>query len=141
MLSHAVPRFQAFSRTDGLGGKISWGEKHGKFLDEATFLKREISFFGDSLISNFWRKPKLLQFGVEPMNNFGIGRDKIENVLLRIINGEVPRDSKLVIVHNIQRDSTIRIIRGINCICHGIKHSASLVSVCLITICQDAVLA
>ena len=80
----------------------------------------------------------ILQFGVEPVSNLGIGGDKVENVLWRIRNGELPRHSKLIVVHvgtnNIQRDSPNDIVCGLKNICHAIQHSAPLASVCISTI-------
>ena len=80
------------SKTDRKKGKLTWREKHEKFLVEKTKFQRDVSFIGDSMISNFFRQPELLKFGGRPVNNFGIGGDKVENVLWRIRNGEVARN-------------------------------------------------
>ena len=140
MPNPAQPQYKHkfFSRTDSTQGRISWGEKHEKFIEEGTILKRGISFFGDSLISNFWRSPKLLQCGPEPVNNFGIGGDKIENVLWRLLHGEVPKHSKLIIIHvgtnNVKHDSISEVIHGFRAICEAIWAAAPLASVCISTI-------
>ena len=122
-----------FSKTDSKSVKMTWGEKHKQHVHAAK-VPRAITFLGDSLISNFWRRPELLTFDGYSVHNFGIGGDRIENVLFRVLNGAVTMHSMIVVLHiginNVLRDdSPNAIVDGIDAICKEIfkiSHSCTI---------------
>eukprot|EP00112_Aurelia_sp_Birch-Aquarium-sp1_P024217 Seg7544.1 transcript_id=Seg7544.1/GoldUCD/mRNA.D3Y31 product="Platelet-activating factor acetylhydrolase IB subunit beta" protein_id=Seg7544.1/GoldUCD/D3Y31 len=71
-------------------GDGRWMSMHKRFIEDGKLLRPEVVFTGDSLIHRMqdtetWEKM------FKPMKavNFGIGGDKIENVLWRLQNGEL----------------------------------------------------
>ena len=111
----------------------------------AAKVPRDITFLGDSLISNFWRRPEPLTFDGYSVNNFGIGGDRLENVLFRVLNGEVTMHSMIVVLHiginNVLRDdSPDAIFDGIDAICKEIFKSHIAAPFLLALFCQLSVI-
>ena len=134
-----TPRRDFFSKTDSKRGKIPWQGKHSQNVNDVLTKKRHITFLGDSLVSNFWRRPDLLTFGGEGFNNFGIGGDKTENVLYRVLHGEVTKHSRMIFLHVgannvLRRDLPEEILGGIEAICNAILGIAPHCSICVSTI-------
>jgi lysophospholipase L1-like esterase len=68
----------------------SWTQRHENFLKRAKEGKMDLLFLGDS-ITEGWGNNAVWQKSYAPLNaaNFGIGGDTTENVLWRILNGEI----------------------------------------------------
>ena len=67
-----------------------WTQMHESFLKRAKEGKIDLLFLGDS-ITEGWGNNAVWQKNYAPLNaaNFGIGGDTTENVLWRILNGEI----------------------------------------------------
>jgi len=76
-----------------------WTQKHENFLKRAKEGKMDLLFLGDS-ITEGWGNNAVWQKTYAPLNaaNFGIGGDTTENVLWRILNGEIDGVSPKVAV-------------------------------------------
>ena len=68
----------------------TWNQKHEDNLKRAKAGKVDLLFMGDS-ITEGWGNNAVWQKNYAPLNaaNFGIGGDMTENVLWRILNGEI----------------------------------------------------
>ena len=66
--------------------KPGWEVQHQMFIDIAANTKQEVLLIGDSIVSGLSRYRKMWSKYFEPLQalNFGIGRDRTQNVLLRI---------------------------------------------------------
>ena len=76
--------------------KEGWMEKHLTHVDSHREIV-DVVLYGDSIVKNYgsnWKKA----FGKDILN-FGIGGDKCENVLYRLVNGRIPIHAKIAIVH------------------------------------------
>ena len=81
--------------------KPEWFARHEGFLQQGRTSKIDLLFFGDS-ITDFWRgdgnyiwKKTFIPMGAA---DFGIGGDKVENVLWRVRNGELDQINPRVVV-------------------------------------------
>jgi lysophospholipase L1-like esterase len=76
-----------------------WTQRHENFLKRAKEGKLDLLFLGDS-ITEGWGNNAVWQKTYAPLNaaNFGIGGDTTENVLWRILNGEIDGISPKVAV-------------------------------------------
>ncbi|XP_045478472.1 platelet-activating factor acetylhydrolase IB subunit alpha1-like isoform X2 [Harmonia axyridis] len=77
-------------------GDGRWQSMHNRYLNEAQNSEPEVLFIGDSIVqqlqfSTIWAE----KFISLHCCNFGIGGDRVENVLWRIQNGELDFHSKL----------------------------------------------
>ncbi|CAG9861114.1 unnamed protein product [Phyllotreta striolata] len=83
-------------RPEDTVGDGRWMSMHNRYLQEAKNSESEVLFIGDSIIQQ-------LQFSslwVEKISslhclNFGIGGDRVENVLWRVQNGELEFSAKI----------------------------------------------
>ena len=77
----------------------TWTQKHESFLKRAKEGKIDLLFLGDS-ITEGWGNNAVWQKAYGPLNaaNFGIGGDMTQNVLWRILNGEIEGISPKVTV-------------------------------------------
>jgi lysophospholipase L1-like esterase len=68
----------------------AWKQRHENFLKRAKEGKVDLLFLGDS-ITEGWGNNDVWQKHYAPLNaaNFGIGGDTTQNVLWRILNGEI----------------------------------------------------
>jgi lysophospholipase L1-like esterase len=68
----------------------TWNQKHEAFLKRAKEGKIDLLFLGDS-ITEGWGQNAVWQkyYGALNSANFGIGGDTTENVLWRVLNGEI----------------------------------------------------
>ena len=76
--------------------KDGWMEKHLTHVDSHKEVV-DVVLYGDSIVKNYgsnWKKA----FGKNILN-FGIGGDKCENVLYRLVNGRIPIHVKIAVVH------------------------------------------
>ena len=64
------------------------GEKHADNKLKAS-QGCEYNFIGDSIVSIYWRYPKVYNSVFKNYENFGIGGDRIEHVIWRLKNGEL----------------------------------------------------
>jgi len=78
---------------------VDWTQRHENFLKRAKEGKMDLLFLGDS-ITEGWGNNAVWQKTYAPLNaaNFGIGGDTTENVLWRILNGEIDGISPKVAV-------------------------------------------
>lgn len=99
----------------------SWKQRHENFLKRAKEGKIDLLFLGDS-ITEGWGQNEVWRKHYAPLNaaNFGIGGDTIQNVLWRILNGEVeglsPKAAVLMIGTNnfgLHGDTPDAVARGI----------------------------
>ncbi|KAL3274133.1 hypothetical protein HHI36_015547 [Cryptolaemus montrouzieri] len=77
-------------------GDGRWQSMHNRYVQEAQTTESEVLFIGDSIIqqlqfSTIWAE----KFISLHCCNFGIGGDRVENVLWRIQNGELDFHVKL----------------------------------------------
>ncbi|GJQ73495.1 hypothetical protein Trydic_g13850 [Trypoxylus dichotomus] len=77
-------------------GDGRWMSMHARFMQEAKTTESEIVFIGDSIIqqmqfSTLWNE----KISSLHCLNFGIGGDRVENVLWRIQNGELDFNVKI----------------------------------------------
>ncbi|KAK9883297.1 hypothetical protein WA026_001478 [Henosepilachna vigintioctopunctata] len=77
-------------------GDGRWHSMHNRYVQEASTSEAEVLFIGDSIIqqlqfSTIWAE----KFISLHCCNFGIGGDRVENVLWRIQNGELDFQAKL----------------------------------------------
>ncbi|KAK3584107.1 hypothetical protein CHS0354_021170 [Potamilus streckersoni] len=80
-------------------GDDRWMSQHHRFLAEIKEKEPEVVFIGDSLIRNL-SLTQLWKQMFEPLHclNLGIGGDQTQNVLWRVLNGELEEISPKVIV-------------------------------------------
>ncbi len=99
----------------------SWKQRHEGFLKRAKEGKIDLLFLGDS-ITEGWGNNAVWQKHYAPLNaaNFGIGGDTTQNVLWRILNGEIegisPKAAVLMIGTNnfgLHGDQPEAVARGI----------------------------
>jgi lysophospholipase L1-like esterase len=99
----------------------SWKQRHENFLKRAKEGKIDLLFLGDS-ITEGWGNNSVWQKNYAPLNaaNFGIGGDTIQNVLWRLLNGEIegisPKAAVLMIGTNnfgLHGDQFDAVARGI----------------------------
>ncbi|KAL3280618.1 hypothetical protein HHI36_003855 [Cryptolaemus montrouzieri] len=107
-------------------GDNRWISIHNRFLSETREKDADVVFIGDSIIQalqhcEIWNE----LFAPLHCLNFGIHRDKIENVLWRIQNGELDNvKPKVIVLHvgtNNHRNKPEEIFEGILEIIHTIK--------------------
>ncbi|KAF2880077.1 hypothetical protein ILUMI_26089 [Ignelater luminosus] len=121
-------------------GDDRWGCMHRRYVAEAKVSEAEVLFIGDSIIQQ-------LQFSTlwtEKINslhcvNFGIGGDRVEHVLWRVLNGEleftVPIKVVVLFVGTNNTDCTAQnIFEGICEIVRVIKEKLGNVTVILPTL-------
>ena len=99
--------------------KPGWNDSHRKFTNIAGNSRSTVLLIGDSIVKGLYRYKTVWKKYFEPFEalNFGIGGDKMQNVLWRIINGNLPRDLKVAVVHcgtnSIDRNTPVEIKDGI----------------------------
>ena len=107
-----------------------WTDRHNALLKEARSETIKVLFLGDS-ITDFWHGDGANIWSREfyPLQsaNFGIGGDKIENVLWRVENGEVAGLAPQVVVlligtNNTSDDSVQAIVAGHAALVSEIRH-------------------
>ncbi|KAK5638236.1 hypothetical protein RI129_012531 [Pyrocoelia pectoralis] len=71
-------------------GDNRWESMHERYVSEAHNSEAEVLFIGDSIIQQLQLTP-LWNEKINPLHclNFGIGGDRVENVLWRLLNGEL----------------------------------------------------
>ena len=99
--------------------KPGWNDLHRKFINIAGNSRSTLLLIGDSIVKGVFRYKTVWKkyFELFEALNFGIGGDKTQNVLWRIINGNLPRDLKVAVIHcgtnNIDRNTPVEIKDGI----------------------------
>ena len=99
--------------------KPGWNDLHSKFTNIAGNSRSTVLLIGDSIVKGLFRYKMVLKKYFEQFKalNFGIGGDKTQNVLWRIINSNLPRDLKVAVIHcetnNIDRNTPVEIKDGI----------------------------
>ena len=99
--------------------KPGWNDLHRKFTNIAGNSRSTVLLIGNSIVKGLFRYKTVWKKYFEPFEalNFGIGGDKTQNVLWRIINGNLPRDLKVAVIHcrtnNIDRNTPVEIKDGI----------------------------
>lgn len=95
----------------------NWVSKHMSNLNLAK-MDHDVLLMGDSLIANLCKHPIWAKF--QPLNavNFGIGGDKIQNVLYRIKSDELSNKTTKIVVlmvgtNNTERDNPEQIFQGL----------------------------
>lgn len=117
-------------------GDQRWMSIHNRFLSETREKDADVIFIGDSIIqalqhTDVWNE----WFAPLHCLNFGIHRDRVENVLWRIENGEIDNvKPKVIVVHvgtNNHSSSPEEIVNGITEIIDIInkKHSSAYIVV------------
>lgn len=111
-------------------GRGPWMDMHRSFLDRARKAKSEpinLLFLGDS-ITQFWQDNGVWKRYYGPRNaaNFGIGGDRIQQVLWRIQNGELEGIAPKVVVlligtNNADNATAEEIAQGITTIVHELR--------------------
>lgn len=103
-----------------------WMSIHNRFLSETREKDADVIFIGDSILqalqhTDVWNE----LFAPLHCLNFGIHRDKIENVLWRVLNGELENvKPKAIVLHvgtNNFKDKLEDIIAGIKEIVYAIR--------------------
>ncbi|CAG5131853.1 unnamed protein product [Candidula unifasciata] len=84
---------------DDIQGDGRWMSLHEAFLRDAKEKEPEVVLIGDLLIAKL-SQSRLWQQMFEPLHslNFGIGGDRTENVLWRVLNGELDQIEPKVVV-------------------------------------------
>ena len=100
--------------------KDGWRHNHEQNVNIALHTTDEVCLIGASIIkgltryANIW---KTLFRGATKAVNFGIGGDRTQHALWRVINGEVPHNTKYVVINignnNLDRDPPVEIANGI----------------------------
>ncbi len=88
---------------DAVTPTIRWQERHDKFVARAREGNIDLLFLGDSITDNWPTLGKESWDKLAPYKpaNFGIGGDRTEHVLWRVLNGELDGISPKVVVLNI----------------------------------------
>ena len=114
----------------GKDGKINPGfiASHEKFVSIAKEGKAQLVFLGDSITAGWGGKKEIWDkaFGAYLPANFGIGGDRTQHVLWRILNGELevikPKAVVLMIgTNNSSSDSAEGIAKGVTVIVETIR--------------------
>ncbi|XP_018572843.1 platelet-activating factor acetylhydrolase IB subunit beta [Anoplophora glabripennis] len=114
---------------DDVVGDGRWKSMHNRYVQQAKSSEPEVLFIGDSIIqqlqfSTLWTE----KISSLHCINFGIGGDRVENVLWRIQNGELEFNTKIKAVvlfvgtNNITDCTPHEIFEGIVEIIKEIKH-------------------
>ncbi|KAF5293049.1 hypothetical protein FQR65_LT11041 [Abscondita terminalis] len=71
-------------------GDNRWMSMHNRYVTEAATSENEVLFIGDSIIQGL-QFTRLWTERIDPLHclNFGIGGDRVEHVLWRLLNGEL----------------------------------------------------
>ena len=99
--------------------KRCWAETHNQFVYDADRCSEPLALFGASIVAGLTRYKQVWELFQNIATNCGIGGDRVENVLWRIENGEVPIHCRYVFVNigsNNIHDNSIEDI--IDTICH-----------------------
>ena len=115
----------------------SWIDQHWRIVDENKKTSAEIAIYGDSIVKRFGEKGHLDVWEKEVGKDvvlFGIGGDRIEHLLWRIIYGRIPQSVNMIIVHigtnSIQHASAYDVAEGMVNICqklHERKRCADII--------------
>ncbi|VDK52649.1 unnamed protein product [Dibothriocephalus latus] len=99
-------------------GHGSWLSQHTRFVCQAKEREPDVLLIGDSVLSNFQHSYSYKQY-IEPLHclNFSIQNDQTQNVLWRILNGELDEIKVKVIVLAVGTHNK----HSANEICAGIK--------------------
>ncbi len=120
----------------------SWKERHDKFLRRAREGDIDLLFLGDS-ITEGWANNAVWQKHYAPLKaaNFGIGGDTTQNVLWRLLNGEVegiiPRVAVLMIGTNnfgLHGDAPDAVARGVATVVQTLRKKLPRTRVLLLAI-------
>ncbi|XP_060533937.1 platelet-activating factor acetylhydrolase IB subunit beta homolog [Cylas formicarius] len=128
------------SQPEDPAGDKRWISMHNRFVHQAKTSEPEVVFMGDSIIqqlqfSSLWTE----KISALRCINFGIGGDRVENVLWRIKNGELDFNTKIkaivLFVGTNNTDCTPHeIYEGILEIIKEIKHILGNVAIVLPTL-------
>jgi lysophospholipase L1-like esterase len=117
-----------------------WMKRHQDFVEIAKKNENPVLFVGDS-ITDGWRGQKAWKSTFEPMKaaNFGIGGDRTEHVLWRLLNGELDGYTpKLVVLmigtNNTGNNSAEQIAGGITAIVKTIHDKSKDTKVLLLAV-------
>lgn len=113
-----------------------WKSKFHLMMDVTQKSTAEVAIYGDSIAMHFGDKAHYAVWKKEVDKEvviYGMGGDRIENLLWRIIHGKVPKLVNVIVVHigtnNIVRDEVELVAHGIINICqklHERKRHASI---------------
>ena len=103
-----LPPQQAYVASPRVVADESFIKRHNEFLRILKTTRPNVIFFGDSLTDNWHKHQDIWEtsFGQYNPANFGISGDHTQNLLWRIINGELDDTSPKVIVLQIGTNNT-----------------------------------
>ena len=116
MISRPAPRFC----------KAGWQIKHENFVKIANRSNSSILLVGDSIIQGLRRYHGVWNNYFEPLGtlNFGIGGDRIQNILWRIKHGESPSNLQVAVIrsgtNNIDCNTPKDTSNGLTLVVHAI---------------------
>ncbi|KAM3181045.1 hypothetical protein ACTXT7_015117 [Hymenolepis weldensis] len=102
-----------------------WLSMHSRFLTQGRDKEPEVLFLGDSILFNF-EATKIYKTYVEPLHclNFSIPNDETQNILWRVLNGELDDVKVKVVVLSVGTHNKCpaeEVVIGINAILKVIK--------------------
>ncbi|VDL19792.1 unnamed protein product [Hymenolepis diminuta] len=102
-----------------------WLSMHSRFLTQGRDKEPEVLFLGDSILFNF-EATKIYKTYVEPLHclNFSIPNDETQNILWRVLNGELDDVKVKVVVLSVGMHNKCpaeEVVIGINAILKVIK--------------------